>query len=123
MKQKIVIKVSMNDEKSRSKALKIVVGVPGVQSAALGKKDKNQIEVIGEAVDAVKLTSLLRNKLGNKSCLTCFLANQKTHAEILIVKPIGGKADEEDEEKESKVRPVNWSYSYGCSVPQYFICY
>ncbi|XP_012067039.2 heavy metal-associated isoprenylated plant protein 16-like [Jatropha curcas] len=119
MKQKIVIKVSMNGHKSRSKALKIVVGVSGVESAALGKDDKNQIEVIGEGVDAVKLTSLLRNKLGKKDCLTCFLSNNKTYAELVSVSPVGDKADEKKEE--AKVQPVNWSCSYGYGVPQYII--
>ncbi|KAF8414298.1 hypothetical protein HHK36_002300 [Tetracentron sinense] len=35
MKQKVVMKISMHDQKARSKSLKIVVGAPGVESAAL----------------------------------------------------------------------------------------
>ncbi|KAL0443739.1 UNVERIFIED_CONTAM: hypothetical protein Slati_2096600 [Sesamum latifolium] len=49
MKQKIVIKVSMNDDKSRSKALKISVGVSGGGS--------------GEGIDAVELTRRLRKNV------------------------------------------------------------
>ncbi|KAK0589490.1 hypothetical protein LWI29_015036 [Acer saccharum] len=61
MKQKVVIKVTMNGQKSRSKALKIVVGASGVESAAW--KGDN-IEVTGEGLDPACLTLLLRKKLG-----------------------------------------------------------
>ncbi|KAK1567162.1 hypothetical protein Q3G72_008805 [Acer saccharum] len=61
MKQKVVIKVTMNGQKSRSKALKIVVGASGVESAAW--KGDN-IEVTGEGLDPTCLTLLLRKKLG-----------------------------------------------------------
>ncbi|PIN05022.1 hypothetical protein CDL12_22439 [Handroanthus impetiginosus] len=63
MKQKIVIKVSMNTDKCRSKALKIAVGVPGVESAGLTGEDRNQVEVVGNAIDSVCLTRRLRKKL------------------------------------------------------------
>jgi hypothetical protein len=62
MKRKIVIKVAMDGQKTRSKALKIVVGVPGVESAALARKD--YIEVTGDGIDAVALIKLLRKKVG-----------------------------------------------------------
>ncbi|KDP22987.1 hypothetical protein JCGZ_01709 [Jatropha curcas] len=58
----MVINVSMNSDESRKRALETAVGVYGVQAAALGEKDKNQLEVIGEGVDPVKLTSSLRKK-------------------------------------------------------------
>ncbi|EEF37797.1 conserved hypothetical protein [Ricinus communis] len=63
MKQKMVIKVEMNGDKSRSKALQIIVSSYGVTSASLGEKDKSQLVVVGEGVDAVKLTNSLRKKL------------------------------------------------------------
>ncbi|KAL6135089.1 hypothetical protein ACLB2K_067317 [Fragaria x ananassa] len=59
MKQKVVIKLSVHDEKSRSKAMKTAVGVDGVDSASL-PMDKDQIEVTGNDVDVVLLTTLLR---------------------------------------------------------------
>ncbi|KAI6673444.1 hypothetical protein NL676_001350 [Syzygium grande] len=72
MKQKLVIKVSMNGHTSRfycfgpqnphSKALKVAGGFPGVQSVALAG-DQDRIEVTGD-VDAVNLTTLLRKKVG-----------------------------------------------------------
>ncbi|KAF8007433.1 hypothetical protein BT93_K1441 [Corymbia citriodora subsp. variegata] len=70
--KKLVIKVSMNGHTSRfycfaprnpySKALKVAGGYPGVQSVALAG-DHDRIEVTG-VVDAVKLTTLLRKKVG-----------------------------------------------------------
>ncbi|MGI4370275.1 hypothetical protein ACR2V4_27170 [Klebsiella pneumoniae] len=64
MKQKVVVKISMNGHKSRSKALKIAVGIQGVESAALQGQDKDQIEVTGDGVDAVVLTTSLRKGVG-----------------------------------------------------------
>ncbi|XP_047339429.1 disease resistance protein Pik-1-like [Impatiens glandulifera] len=64
MKQKMLIKVNMNTDKSRSKALKTVVGLYGVESAALQGNDKDQLEVVGEGVDCVVLTRLLRKYVG-----------------------------------------------------------
>ncbi|XP_059284117.1 uncharacterized protein LOC132037596 [Lycium ferocissimum] len=66
MKQKVVIRLSLsrNDQKCRSKAFKIAVSQPGVESAAIQGDGKNQLEVVGEQIDAVTLTSSLRKNLG-----------------------------------------------------------
>ncbi|KAK0591081.1 hypothetical protein LWI29_035419 [Acer saccharum] len=64
MKKKLVIKVSMNGQKSRSKALKTVVGASGVESVELKGADKSQIEVTGDGFDPTVLTQLLRKKVG-----------------------------------------------------------
>ncbi|CAK8567004.1 unnamed protein product [Lathyrus sativus] len=61
-KQKIVIKVTMKNEKSRIRAMKIAVGVYGVESAAIQGDNKDEIVVTGVGVDPVKLTRLLRKK-------------------------------------------------------------
>ncbi|KAL8507900.1 hypothetical protein ACS0TY_018447 [Phlomoides rotata] len=63
MKKKIVLKVSMNCDKSRSKALKIAVCISGVESAALSGADKDQVVVVGEDIDVVALTRQLRKNL------------------------------------------------------------
>ncbi|KAJ8567926.1 hypothetical protein K7X08_020648 [Anisodus acutangulus] len=65
MKQKVVIRLSLsgNDSKYRTKAFKIAVSQPGVESAAIQGEEKNQLEVVGE-IDAASLTSLLRKNLG-----------------------------------------------------------
>ncbi|XP_041028245.1 heavy metal-associated isoprenylated plant protein 16-like [Juglans microcarpa x Juglans regia] len=108
MKQTVVIKVEMDGHKSffgeldgqkvRSKALKIAVGISGVVSASLKGDEKNQIELKGEGIDSVKLTKLLRKKVG--------------FADIITV------ADDKIEEKkeEPKVEYMAWPYNY---IPSY----
>ncbi|XP_021631648.1 disease resistance protein Pik-1 [Manihot esculenta] len=93
MKQKVVIRVPLNGEKSRSKAMKIAVSVSGVESAALGGQDKSQIEVVGD-VDPVKLTTQLRKCVGQ--------------AELLSVSAVGEKKEEKKEEV--KVQQMVWPY-------------
>ncbi|XP_056173490.1 heavy metal-associated isoprenylated plant protein 46-like isoform X2 [Syzygium oleosum] len=98
MKQKVVIKVSMNDHASsfycfgpqnpHSKALRLT----GVQSVAL-VGDQDQIEATGE-IDAVKLTTLLRKKVG--------------FAEIVSVGEV--RKDKPNEKKDAQ--PVVWSYPH-----------
>ncbi|KAK8985609.1 hypothetical protein V6N11_068857 [Hibiscus sabdariffa] len=63
--KKMVVKVTFNSDKSRYKALRIAVGLSGVESASLKGDDKSQIELTGHAVDIVKLTSLLRKSVGH----------------------------------------------------------
>ncbi|KAG5597419.1 hypothetical protein H5410_038651 [Solanum commersonii] len=77
MKQKVVIRLSLNgnDKKYRTKAFKIAVSQSGVESAAITGDGKNQLEVVGE-VDAVVLISLLRKNLGQ--------------ADLVSVGPAGG---------------------------------
>ncbi|KAE8695275.1 subtilisin-like protease-like [Hibiscus syriacus] len=100
----MVVKVSMNGDKSRSKALKIAVGLSGVESAALKGDDKSQIEVTGDGVDAVKLTSLLRKRVG--------------HAELVSVADASGDKKEEKDETKSE-QPPNYIPYYYQAVPSY----
>ncbi|KAL3573069.1 hypothetical protein D5086_026973 [Populus alba] len=104
MKQKIVIKVTVNGPKSRSKCLQIAVGFSGVESAGLGGQDKSQIEVVGDGVDAVELTNCLRKKVG--------------YAEIVSVAAVGEK--KEEKKPEAVVQPFIWPM-YGGGVPQTYI--
>ncbi|KAL9373275.1 hypothetical protein Peur_032895 [Populus x canadensis] len=65
-KQKIVLKVQMNCEKCRTKALKVVADADGVSFMGLeGEKKEDIVVVIGEGVDAAKLASSLRKKVGH----------------------------------------------------------
>ncbi|KAK9002558.1 hypothetical protein V6N11_025229 [Hibiscus sabdariffa] len=68
MKQKVVLKVSMNCEKCRTKALEVAAK----QNEG---KEKEKVVVAGEGFDVVKLTTDLRKKLGHAEILT--LAEQK----------------------------------------------
>ncbi|KAJ7963677.1 putative Heavy metal transport/detoxification superfamily protein [Quillaja saponaria] len=63
MKQKIVIEIEAHCEKCRTKAMTLAAVADGVISVAFEGEDKNQLVIIGEGVDAAKLTSSLRKKL------------------------------------------------------------
>ncbi|GLJ10211.1 hypothetical protein SUGI_0124130 [Cryptomeria japonica] len=56
--KKMVLKVTIEDEKSKRKAFKVVAGVEGVDSVAVDMKEK-KITVIGDA-DPVNVTAKLR---------------------------------------------------------------
>ncbi|XWS75928.1 hypothetical protein CRYUN_Cryun01aG0133600 [Craigia yunnanensis] len=104
MKQKMVVKVTMNGHKSRSKAMKIAVSLSGVDSASLKGDDKSQIEITGDGVDPVQLTSLLRKSVG--------------HAELVSVSAVGGEKKEEEAKPAAYVWPYNPPY-YVHEVPSY----
>ncbi|XP_060189552.1 uncharacterized protein LOC132618531 [Lycium barbarum] len=114
MKQKVVIRLSWNgnDQKCRSKAFKIAVSQPGLESVAIEADEKNQLEVVGEQIDAVTLTSSLRKNLGQ--------------AELLSVGPAAGDDDKDnssDITAQASVVPVtieSQPYYYpDYAVPQY----
>ncbi|KAM7502428.1 hypothetical protein LguiB_001332 [Lonicera macranthoides] len=101
MKQKVVIRVSMgNQEKCRSKALKIAVSVSGVESVALHGPEKDQILVIGN-IDAVSLATLLRKKVG--------------HSEIVSVGAVDEKKeDSKDPNEVTMMTPLHYTmHPYG----------
>ncbi|XP_004294695.1 PREDICTED: uncharacterized protein LOC101309518 [Fragaria vesca subsp. vesca] len=97
MKQKVVIKLSVHDEKSRSKAMKTAVGVDGVDSASL-PMDKDQIEVTGNDVDVVLLTTLLRKTV--------------KHAEVVSVGAVKEEEKKKEEPKASGPIIVGWPENY-----------
>ncbi|XVF19423.1 hypothetical protein REPUB_Repub11eG0109300 [Reevesia pubescens] len=75
MKQKVVLKVAMNCQKCRTKALKVAANQEGVSFVGLEGEEKDKVVVIGDEVDAVKLTTELRKKVGNTQIIS--LAPQK----------------------------------------------
>ncbi|XP_073311631.1 heavy metal-associated isoprenylated plant protein 16-like [Primulina huaijiensis] len=62
MKQKIVLHVPINEEKSRAKAMSIASKTKGVTNVAISK-ERNHMVVIGEGVDSVSLANSLRKRL------------------------------------------------------------
>ncbi|KAI0488798.1 hypothetical protein KFK09_028637 [Dendrobium nobile] len=60
-KQKVVLKLSMENNKQRSKALKCVTKLHGIVSVSA---DDDKITVVGEGIDSVKLATMLRKKMG-----------------------------------------------------------
>ena len=75
----------MNGNKSRSKVLKIAVGAPGVQSAGFTGKELDQLEVVGEGIDAVVLTSLLRKNVGPSDLISVGSAEKKEEKKVEIL--------------------------------------
>ncbi|XP_058218088.1 uncharacterized protein LOC131329052 isoform X2 [Rhododendron vialii] len=68
--KRIVIKVAIKGQKSRSKAMRIVGGLAGIGSVAFAGPDNNHIVVTGEGIDAVELTKLLRKKVGSSELVS-----------------------------------------------------
>ncbi|XP_070674212.1 heavy metal-associated isoprenylated plant protein 47-like [Malus domestica] len=90
-KQKIVMKVQLNSEKCRTKALKIAATTKGVSKVAI-EAEKGEVEVIGNGVDAVCLAKSLKNKLG--------------FATIAVVEEVKKPAEEKP------AVPIPWTSSY-----------
>ncbi|XP_058112933.1 heavy metal-associated isoprenylated plant protein 46-like isoform X3 [Magnolia sinica] len=105
MKQKIVMKVPMNDAKCRCKAMKAAVGIQGVISATLEGNDKDQLAVVGDGVDSVALTRLLRKKM--------------RFTELISVAAVDEKKKEEEKKPsiEATVWPTSWAYQYSGPQP------
>ncbi|KAL5720602.1 hypothetical protein ACHQM5_013256 [Ranunculus cassubicifolius] len=100
-KQKVVIKVSMSDEKSRTRAMKIAVSANGVVSAELQGDSRNQIVVTGEGIDSTRLTMSIRKKVGFTELVSVTAIEEK-------------KKEEKKDEKKDGVSPVIWTpYQYG----------
>ncbi|PWA59651.1 hypothetical protein CTI12_AA382360 [Artemisia annua] len=96
-KQKIVVKVTMENDKKSRKAMKIAVSVCGVESVAFGGSNKEQITITGEGVDSVKLTHLLRKRVGYTELVSVGLVEEK--------KP---------EKPASQKIETPWRIEYGC---------
>ncbi|CAL9084472.1 unnamed protein product [Musa textilis] len=101
----MVMKLTMEDAKKRSKALKTAVGLPGVISAKL---DEDKIVVVGDGVDSIVLTTMLRKKMGR--------------VELVKVGSAEEKKEEKKEEKEpSWVYPMTWTPHVNLMPPVYEI--
>ncbi|KAL6999844.1 hypothetical protein U1Q18_001000 [Sarracenia purpurea var. burkii] len=119
-KQKVVIKLRMNRQKSRSKALQIIIGVlgiclnrqksrskaleiivsaPGIKSFAV--KDNDQVELIGEGIDTYELIKRLKK------------TKNVDFVELVSVTPI------DDQKKPEKSTPSTVSVSAPVSLNSY----
>ncbi|KAG7533354.1 hypothetical protein ISN45_Aa08g009900 [Arabidopsis thaliana x Arabidopsis arenosa] len=63
MKQKILIRVTMTDDKTRAKAMTKAVQFKGVSAVEIKGDHRNQIEVTGVEVDMIPLIQKLRKKV------------------------------------------------------------
>uniref|UniRef100_A0A0E0IH65 HMA domain-containing protein n=1 Tax=Oryza nivara TaxID=4536 RepID=A0A0E0IH65_ORYNI len=73
-KQKIVVKMPMDTERKKRKAFKAAVGMTGVTSASL---DGDKLIVIGDGVDPIALTTMLRRSLGHAELLSVSSGDDK----------------------------------------------
>ncbi|GAU18576.1 hypothetical protein TSUD_325680, partial [Trifolium subterraneum] len=95
----------MDNPKFRSKAMKIAVGISGVESAAIGGDNKDEIEVIGE-IDPVTLTNLLRKRF--------------CRVELVSVGPVEKKEEKKEKNKDEKKEEAIVTYycpTYGQPYP------
>nr|GEW60171.1 hypothetical protein [Tanacetum cinerariifolium] len=108
-KQKIVVKLTMENHKKSRKAMKIAVNVCGVESVAFDGSNKEQITITGEGIDSVKLTRLLRKRVGYTELVSVGLVEEK-------------KPEKPASQKDIKDTPWRIEYAfphefYGCSMP------
>ncbi|PWA35802.1 hypothetical protein CTI12_AA606110 [Artemisia annua] len=107
-KQKIVVRVTVNNDKKSRKAFVIAASLDGVESASLVGSD--QIAVTGEGIDSVRLTTLLRKRVGYTELVT-----------------VGNVEEKKPEVKESKPAGVTWQinpYEYyynSYRMPSYYV--
>ncbi|GJN11764.1 hypothetical protein PR202_ga29982 [Eleusine coracana subsp. coracana] len=73
-KQKIVLKLPLDDERKKRKAFKAAVGLNGVTSATM---EGDKIIVVGEGVDPIALTTMLRRGLGYAELLSVSSGDDK----------------------------------------------
>ncbi|XP_006660482.1 probable H/ACA ribonucleoprotein complex subunit 1 [Oryza brachyantha] len=73
-KQKFVLKMPLDTEKKKRKAFKAAVGMTGVTSASL---EGDKIIVIGDGVDPIALTTMLRRSLGHAELLSISSGDDK----------------------------------------------
>ncbi|KAH7684203.1 Pyridoxal phosphate-dependent transferase domain 1-containing protein [Dioscorea alata] len=94
-KQKMVLKLTMEDDKKRSKAMQTAVKFYGVISAEIQGEAKDKLVVIGNGVDPVNLTTSLRKKMKVQ----------------VNVESVSGVEEKKEEEKKVEVEPISyWSY-------------
>jgi hypothetical protein len=77
---------------------------------AIEGEENSQIVLVGDNIDSVNLTSLLRKKIG--------------FAELASVSPISGSGSEEPKQSDSRIQAMVWqtyqpgvSYYYAYEVP------
>ncbi|KAI4962909.1 hypothetical protein ZWY2020_024639, partial [Hordeum vulgare] len=72
--QKIVLKLALDDERKRRKAFKAAVGMSGVTSATM---EGDKIIIVGDGVDPITLTTMLRRSLGYAELLSVSSGDDK----------------------------------------------
>jgi hypothetical protein len=98
----------MSSDKCRRKAMALAASTGGVVSVELAGDDRSKVVVVGE-VDSVKLTSLLRRKVGPAELV-----------EVGDAKP-AKKEEKKEEKKPETVPPYYYYYPYHHYSPYGYI--
>ncbi|KAG2566800.1 hypothetical protein PVAP13_7NG243000 [Panicum virgatum] len=69
MRKEIIIRMQPDSDKGRNKALKVAASVSGVESVTVTGRGKDLLLVIGDAIDAGKLTRKLKEEVGEAEIL------------------------------------------------------
>ncbi|XP_078171515.1 uncharacterized protein LOC144565593 [Carex rostrata] len=93
VKQKVVIQLSMENARKRTKALTAVVGVDGILSTSI---DGDKIVVEGDGIDSVALITVLRKKLGY----------------AVLISVTSGENKKEEKKEDKSAEPVVIPYQY-----------
>ncbi|XP_072963789.1 heavy metal-associated isoprenylated plant protein 16-like [Typha angustifolia] len=108
VKQKVVIKLTMEDARKRSKALKTAAGFSGVTSTSLEGEDK--IVVVGDGFDSIALTTALRKRM--------------RYAELISLgEEENGEKEREEEASSSNEAPICMPYHGGVMRPYTYVYY
>ncbi|XP_020671956.1 disease resistance protein Pik-1-like isoform X2 [Dendrobium catenatum] len=97
-KQKVVLKLSMEDAKKRSKAMQCAVGMHGVLSVS---HEGDKMTVVGEGIDSVALTTLLRKKMGYVELELVAAVEEKKEKKVKV-----------EAEVKSNIQPVILPHDY-----------
>ncbi|KAJ1389026.1 hypothetical protein SESBI_38625 [Sesbania bispinosa] len=73
--KKIAIEVHMENDKCRSKAMKMAAAFEGVHSVSLEGENRDQVVVTGDGIDCVCLTNKLRKKFSHATLVSVADAN------------------------------------------------
>ncbi|GAB4827827.1 hypothetical protein Ancab_034712 [Ancistrocladus abbreviatus] len=123
MKQKIVIKIHIDCEKCRIKAMKVATSALGVNTVAV---EGDQLVVSGVDVDAAKLTWCLRKKVGYAMLVALEeVKDKQPEPEKNDGKENGKKEKEEEKNEETPEKSIPCppcpSYHYHPYCTQFYI--
>ncbi|KAH7855734.1 hypothetical protein Vadar_028231 [Vaccinium darrowii] len=96
-REKIVINVATEKPKPCSRAVKIAVGIPGVESVTFSEQDKNHLVVTGDGIDVMALMHKLRKKVrhsyllsvGQNELLMDYGSNRDNNVIHNVIQPSG----------------------------------
>ncbi|CAH2054606.1 unnamed protein product [Thlaspi arvense] len=125
VQQKILIRVTMTDDKTRAKAMNTAAAFKGVSGVEIKGDHRNQIEVTGVEVDMICLTNTLRRKVAFAELVSVNKVeppkkpdgDKKPDDKKPDEKKPEEKKPEEKKPEEQKPEPCCPPWPYGYGVP------